>query len=46
LFHRESTYEEYEENNYIDAHHLNRRKSCVCMRCGGADSEAVKKMDK
>ncbi|CDW90309.1 UNKNOWN [Stylonychia lemnae] len=35
-----------EKQNFIDAHYLNRRKSCQCTCCGGLDSEPIRKMDK
>lgn len=31
---------------FLDAHYLNRRKSCICKKCGGEDSEPIKRMDK
>ncbi len=35
-----------ERKQFIDAHYLNRRKSCQCNCCGGLDSNSIKKMDK
>eukprot|EP00347_Sterkiella_histriomuscorum_P012701 403367551 len=35
-----------EKRNFIDAHYLNRRKSCQCKCCGGTDNEGIRKMDK
>ncbi len=46
LFRKESTFQEYEENYYLDSHHLNRRKSCHCTCCGGLDSQQIRRVDK
>ncbi len=37
---------EKKKREFIDAHYLNRRKSCQCTCCGGFDSNTIKKMDK
>lgn len=34
------------KEDFIDAHYLNRRKSCSCKCCGGDDSDKIKRMDK
>ena len=41
-----SSFEQFEQNVYVDAHHINRRKSCYCACCGGIDNMAIKKMNK
>ena len=35
-----------EQKEFLEAHHLNRRKSCICLCCGGDDNTHIKQMDK